>query len=177
MFWLNCRRVARSSSSSFFCFPLLFFRVPGGVRGAKCCLWGAGLCGKQSPAGCHAGSWGGAGAGGRGEAGLCQQFLLFSDLLRLKLIHSLASWGISFDVSFPFLPEAGFRPPPCFSYMISWITVNIDNITLGTQRGKLKTTWTPCIQVFLFFSRAFWNFHLYSSIAVPLHYSFNNMQL
>lgn len=93
----------------------------------------------------------GQGWGGKQGGSCCQQFPLFSDLLRLKVTHSLASWGISFEVSFSSLPEAGFRPPPCFSYVIPWITVNIDNITLGTQRGKLKTTWMPYIQVFLFF--------------------------
>lgn len=144
---LNCRRVARSSSS-FFSFPLLFFRLPGGVWGAKCCLWGAGFCRRQSPSACHPSSQEGCWDRGEKQRG-SQQLPLSSNLIRLKTTHSPASWGISFEVSFPALPEVGFRP--CFSDMIPWIIVSIDKVTLGTQRGKPETTWIPYIEVFIFF--------------------------
>jgi len=90
--------------------------------GADHCPWGVGSCHPPS----RRGPWDRGEAGRRGEAGCCQQLPLFSDLLGLKVAHSLAFWGISFEASFPSLPEAGFRPPPCFSFTILWITVSID---------------------------------------------------
>lgn len=151
MFRLNCRRLARSCS--FFCSTCCSPEPPGGGRGLMLSL--KVRVGREAdPGGCCWGSQGKRWERGversRGEAGCCQQVPLFPDLLWLKVTHFLASWGTSFEMSFPSLPEAGFRPCPCFFYMIPWITVFIDNITPGTQRGKVKAIWMPYSQVFLF---------------------------
>lgn len=140
MFRLNCRRLARSSS--FFFVPPAVPQSPPGHGRAECCPWGSGLCRRQRVLlGFPRKALGARSGEKQGEAGCCQQVPLFPHLLRFKVTHSLASWGTSFEVSFPSLLEAGFRPCPCLSYVIPWITVFIDNITPGTQRGKVKTTW------------------------------------
>lgn len=125
----------------FFCGICCSPEPPGAWRG-EFCPWGSGLCGRHTGGCCQLPKE----RGGNEEwreagGGCCQQVPLFLDLLRLKVTHSPASWGTSFEVSFPSLPEARFRPCPCFSYVILWITVFVDNITPGTQRDKIKTTW------------------------------------
>lgn len=150
MFRLNCRRLARSSS--FFCYTCCSPEPPRAQRGLNA------VPGNQSCAGGR--PWGcfgvpkkvyGVRSGEKQGEGCCQQVPPFLDLLRLKVTLSLGSWGTSFEVSFPSLPEAGFRPCPCFSYMIPCITVCIYNITPGTQRGKDHINALLYIQVLLFF--------------------------